>query len=32
MSLLQGRLESRKEARKAAAKAQSGNAHLRGGW
>jgi preprotein translocase subunit SecG len=32
MSLLQGRLERRKELRKAAAKAQSGNAHLRGGW
>jgi hypothetical protein len=32
MSMLQGHLERRKEARKAAAKAQTGNAHLRGGW
>jgi hypothetical protein len=32
MSMLQGHLERRKEARKAAAKAQSGNAHLHGGW
>jgi hypothetical protein len=32
MSMLQIHLERRKEARKKAAKAQTGNAHLRGGW
>jgi hypothetical protein len=32
MSRLQAHLDKRKEARKAAAKAQTGNAHLRGGW
>jgi hypothetical protein len=31
-SLIQGRLVRRSDERKAAAKAQSKNAHLRGGW